>query len=88
MAKNHGFPFNRRTAMLSATAGITAMTAASAPAVASCATPKSAVTKTQYGKVRGYIDDGVFTFKGVPYGANTGGENRWLPAKAPARMCQ
>jgi para-nitrobenzyl esterase len=47
------------------------------------ATPRSAVATTQYGKVRGYISDGVFTFKGVPYGANTGGENRWLPAKAP-----
>ena len=38
---------------------------------------------TQYGKVRGYVEDGVFTFKGVPYGADTGGENRWLPAKPP-----
>jgi para-nitrobenzyl esterase len=48
-----------------------------------CCTPRSAVAKTQYGKVRGYIEDGVLTFKGVPYGANTGGENRWLPAKSP-----
>jgi para-nitrobenzyl esterase len=48
-----------------------------------CTTPKSAVAKTQYGKVRGFLDGGVFTFKGVPYGQNTGGENRWLPAKAP-----
>ncbi len=48
-----------------------------------CATPRTAVAKTQYGKVRGYIEDGVLTFKGVPYGANTGGENRWLPAKPP-----
>lgn len=46
-------------------------------------TPRSAIAKTQYGKVRGYLDDGVFTFKGVPYGQTTAGENRWLPAKAP-----
>ena len=38
---------------------------------------------TQYGKVRGFLDDGVFTFKGIPYGQHTGGENRWLPAKPP-----
>jgi para-nitrobenzyl esterase len=49
-----------------------------------CATPRTAVAKTQYGKVRGYIEDGVLNFKGVPYGASTGGENRWLPAKPPA----
>ena len=48
-----------------------------------CATPRSAVATTQYGKVRGYVEDGVLTFKGVPYGAPTGGENRWLPAKPP-----
>ena len=49
-----------------------------------CSTPKSAVATTRYGKVRGYVEDGVLTFKGVPYGASTGGENRWLPAKPPA----
>src|SRR5512141_2570751 len=83
--------FNRRQALLSATAGVAALTGAASrsdvrtvqAAGASCSTPRSAVAKTQYGKVRGYIDDGVLTFKGVPYGANTGGENRWLPAKPP-----
>jgi para-nitrobenzyl esterase len=49
-----------------------------------CSTPRSAVAKTQYGKVRGFVDGGVLTFKGVPYGQSTGGENRWLPAKPPA----
>ena len=49
----------------------------------SCSTPRTAVANTQYGKVRGYVEDGVLTFKGVPYGATTGGENRWLPAKPP-----
>jgi para-nitrobenzyl esterase len=48
-----------------------------------CSTPRSAVAKTQYGLVRGFLDDEVFTFKGVPYGQNTGGENRWLPARPP-----
>jgi para-nitrobenzyl esterase len=48
-----------------------------------CSTPRSAVANTQYGKVRGYVEDGVLTFKGVPYGADTGGENRWRPAKPP-----
>jgi para-nitrobenzyl esterase len=46
-------------------------------------TPRSAIAKTQYGKVRGYLDGGVFTFKGIPYGQTTAGENRWLPAKPP-----
>jgi para-nitrobenzyl esterase len=49
-----------------------------------CSTPRTAVAKTQYGKVRGYVEDGVLAFKGVPYGASTAGENRWLPAKPPA----
>ena len=83
--------FNRREALLSATATVAAVAAAASSsdvttvqaAGASCSTPRSAVAKTQYGKVRGYVEDGVLTFKGVPYGANTGGENRWLPAKPP-----
>ncbi len=87
---------NRRQALLlSATAGVAALagtscssggstnTAAPQSPAASCSTPRSAVANTQYGKVRGYVEDGVLTFKGVPYGANTGGENRWLPAKPP-----
>ncbi|MGD0154998.1 MAG: carboxylesterase family protein [Terracidiphilus sp.] len=48
-----------------------------------CSTPRSATANTQYGKVRGFLDGGVFTFKGIPYGQDTGGENRWLPAKPP-----
>jgi para-nitrobenzyl esterase len=82
----------REALLLSATAGVgAALTPATlqaqAPAAAAgptCSTPRSAVANTQYGKVRGYVEDGVLVFKGVPYGANTGGENRWLPAKPPA----
>lgn len=38
---------------------------------------------TRYRNVRGFLDGDVFTFKGVPYGQTTAGDNRWLPAKPP-----
>jgi para-nitrobenzyl esterase len=91
-----GIVLNRREALLmSATAGLGIALGRKAAASDSiktgvhqqepgtCSTPRSAVANTRYGKVRGYLDGGVFTFKGVPYGQNTGGENRWLPAKPP-----
>lgn len=49
----------------------------------SCATPKNAIARTRHGPVRGYVAGDVFTFKGIPYGDDTGGVNRWLPAKPP-----
>jgi len=42
-----------------------------------------AVTQTQYGKVQGFILDGVYTYLGIPYGAPTGGANRFLPPQKP-----
>ena len=41
------------------------------------------VVETIYGKVRGSQRRGIHVFRGIPYGANTGGENRFMPAKAP-----
>ena len=87
--------FTRREALLlSATAGITlaakcalasdSIKTAAHQAPGNCSTPRSAMTNTRYGKVRGFVDGGVLAFKGVPYGQTTAGENRWLPAKPPA----
>lgn len=44
-------------------------------------TPPEAIVETRSGKVRGAVRDGVFTFKGVPYGKDTGGAARFLPAQ-------
>jgi para-nitrobenzyl esterase len=40
--------------------------------------------KTQYGQVRGLVKDGVQQFWCVPYGAPTGGANRFMPPQKPA----
>lgn len=42
-----------------------------------------AVANTQYGKVRGYILHNLYQFKGIPYGANTTGKNRFMPPQEP-----
>ena len=38
----------------------------------------NAVTDTIYGKVRGYTESGVHTFKGIPYGDTTSGIGRFM----------
>ena len=41
-------------------------------------------TDTAYGKVQGIQNTGIKEFKGIPYGASTGGRNRFMPPKKPA----
>ena len=38
-----------------------------------------AVVQTIYGKVRGYIDDGIYAFKGIPYAK----AERFMPPQSP-----
>jgi para-nitrobenzyl esterase len=42
-----------------------------------------AIANTLYGKVRGFRMKDIYSFLGIPYGANTGGKNRFMLPQKP-----
>jgi para-nitrobenzyl esterase len=48
------------------------------------ASDKKAVVETSAGKIRGYTRNGIYTFKGIPFGASTEGDARFMPPTKPA----
>merc|ERR1711959_470345 len=72
-------PATAANAVLSATVLVALIAAQLARAdPAASATP---VVSTTAGKVQGEVVDGIYTFKGIPYAADTGGANRWTAPK-------
>ena len=41
------------------------------------------IVETNYGKLRGLVRNGVYTFRGIPYGASTAGRNRFMAPREP-----
>src|ERR1035437_7055984 len=83
---------SRRTLLGAAalTAGIAyaqdkpAPAAAAPPKAPPQAAPRQPIAETASGKVRGYMSRGIYAFKGVPYGAPTGGGARFQRPAKPA----
>ena len=71
---------SRRSQLTSAACLAGASMAASAlPALAQREEDAGATVTTRDGKLLGARRDGIHSFKGIPYGASTGGANRFLP---------
>jgi para-nitrobenzyl esterase len=49
------------------------------------ADPDYVFADTSFGRVRGVDAQGIKIFKGIPYGASTAGNNRFMPPAAPAK---
>ena len=74
---------NRRSFFRQSSALLAAAQAGSIGRFALGADTADAIAETSYGKVRGTVSGDIKIFKGIPYGGNTGGKNRFMPPVKP-----
>ena len=89
MSEKNSFPEHNRRIFLQKSmilaSGMAAGTLISTPSFASVAlTADSPVATTKWGPVRGYTDNGINCFKGIPYGADTS-KRRFMPPLPPEK---
>ena len=81
----------RLLAVFAMATGAQVMAATPAPVASAVSTPVASVSdpplvQTQQGPVQGVIRHGVLEFRGIPFGSDVSGENRWTLARpAPVR---
>ena len=73
---------NRRT-VIGGTVALAGLGMASATEAAVGDLRLGPIVETADGKVRGYVAEGIHTFRGLRYGAPTGGANRFKPPVRP-----
>ncbi len=72
---------DRRSALRTIAGSAALMASVSAASFSRAAT--ASIADTAYGKVRGASSNGIHIFKGIRYGAPTGGANRFMPPREP-----
>jgi para-nitrobenzyl esterase len=76
---------NRRAFVRSAAYVLAAAQAGRWLSHASAADAEPVIVDTAAGKIRGFVNRDINTFRGIPYGASTAGKNRFMPpVKMPA----